>query len=288
MSSNSRIVIGCMSWGQWGKKLSTNEQAQLIEFCTEQGNTTFDHADIYGNYTTEREFGNALQVAEVNREDIQLISKCGIQLEGHVGNNSIKHYDYSRKHIIDSVEASLINLKTDYLDTFLLHRPSPLMQVDEIAEAIAVLKDSGKIVEFGVSNFTTSQIELLKTFTPISTNQIEFSLTQHQAMHNGVLDYLRTHSIVSMSYSPLGTVFREQNTQTNRILPVLLDLSKKYGVPEESLLLNWILMHPAQISPVIGTTQPQRIQYANKALTFQMELEDWFLLLKASTGQDVA
>jgi len=120
-----------MTWGNWGKQLSSKDQSEMIEFCVENGNSTFDHADIYGDYTTERGFGKALEESEIKREEIQLISKCGIQYIGETRNNNTKHYNYSKDYIIWSAEESLKNLKTDYLDTFLLHRPSPLMYPNE-------------------------------------------------------------------------------------------------------------------------------------------------------------
>ena len=283
----SQIIIGCMSWGKWGKQFSTKEQIEMIRFCVENKNTTFDHADIYGDYTTEAEFGEAFSKSGIAREEIQLVSKCGIQLIGNTRTNRIKHYQYDKKYIIESVEQSLKNLKTDYLDTFLLHRPSPLMQPNEIADAILELQESGKIMKFGVSNFTPSQVDLISDKVPIKVNQVEFSLTQHSAMWNGSLDQMLQKEIQPMCWSPLGSVFREQNQQSERIQKVLKKLSEEYNVAEDVLLLSWILKHPAKISPVIGTTNKSRILKANKALEVQLHLEDWFELLEASTGQEM-
>ena len=156
----SPIVAGTMNWGIWDKKLSTSEMIHLINICIENKISTFDHADIYGSYTTEAEFGKAFTESKIAREKIQLISKCGIQLEGS-RKNAIKHYDYSKEYIIWSAENSLKNLQTDYLDVFLLHRPSPLMVADEIAEAVEKLKKDGKIIDFGLSNFTSGSLAIL-------------------------------------------------------------------------------------------------------------------------------
>lgn len=287
MKPKSKIIIGCMSWGKWGKQFSNIEQEDMIQFCVENGNTTFDHADLYGDYTTEAEFGKAFVESKIEREKIQLISKCGIQNPGQSRNNKVKHYNYSKEYIIWSAEQSLKNLKTDYLDTFLLHRPSPLMIPDEIAEAVLELKESGKILDFGVSNFTTSQIDLIADKTPVKVNQIEFSLTQNKAMTNGTLDYMLQNCIQSMIWSPLGTVFREENNQTNSIKVVLKTLSEKYNATPDTLLLAWLLKHPAKVSPVIGTTNKLRILNANKALEIDIELEDWFTLLEAANGKEV-
>ncbi len=276
-----------MTWGNWGKQLSSKDQSEMIEFCVENGNSTFDHADIYGDYTTERGFGKALEESEIKREEIQLISKCGIQYIGETRNNNTKHYNYSKDYIIWSAEESLKNLKTDYLDTFLLHRPSPLMYPNEIAEAITHLQESGKIIQFGVSNFTPSQVNLISDKIKVSVNQIEFSLTQHNVMQDGTLDQMLLDSIQPMSWSPLGNVFKEDNVQTSRIKKVLKTLSEKYNISEDVILLSWILKHPANVSPVIGTTNKERIKKANKSLDIQLELEDWFTLLAESQGHKV-
>ena len=163
-----------MSWGKWGKNLSTQEMIAQMNTTLDAGITTFDHADIYGDYTTESEFGKAFSESGIERESVQIISKCGIQYVGETRANRIKHYDYSKEYIIWSVEKSLKDLHTDYLDVLLLHRPSPLMEVNEIASAIAQLKEEGKIIDFGVSNFTPPQIDLLTSQVKVNVNQIEF------------------------------------------------------------------------------------------------------------------
>ena len=283
----SEIIIGCMLWGHWGKNMTQKEQIGLLEFCFENGNTTFDHADIYGDYTTEAGFGNALSQSRVNRQNIQLISKCGIQLISNNRPNSVKHYNYSKAYIIQSAEASLQNLKTDYLDLFLLHRPSPLMDPETIADAITTLQQSGKILNFGVSNFSASQTALIGKYVNISANQIEFSLSKPNAMQDGTLDYMMSHEIETLSWSPLGLYFKTQSPQIERLKKVTKQLSIKYKVAEEVILLSWILKHPAKIKPVIGTTRKERIINANLATALNLELEDWFWLLEASQGQEV-
>lgn len=276
-----------MSWGKWGKQFNTKEMVNLINFCVDEGNTTFDHADLYGDYTTEAEFGKAFKESNIERESLQLISKCGIQNPGKTRNNSVKHYNYSKDYIIWSAEQSLKNLKTDYLDTFLLHRPSPLLEVNAVAEAINHLLEEGKILNFGVSNFTPSQMELLSTQLQVKVNQIEFSLTQHTAMLDGTLDYMQKNQIECMSWSPLGVVFKENYPKIEAIKSVLTKLSEKYEAEIDTILLSWILKHPANISPVIGTTNKKRIKNANKALKIDLELEDWFILLEANNGHEV-
>jgi predicted oxidoreductase len=189
-----------MTWGLWGKQLSTKEMVNLMQFFTEQGITTFDHADIYGGYTTETEFGKAFKSSSIARANIQLISKCGIQHLSGGRNNKVGHYNYSKEYIIWSVETSLKNLQTEYLDLLLLHRPSPLMQPDEISEAIQTLKHQGKIKNFGVSNFTPSQVDLISKNSVVEVNQIEFSLTQHSAMHDGSLDHMLLNGTTPMAW----------------------------------------------------------------------------------------
>ena len=287
MSNYSRIIAGCMLWGKWGKQFSTQEMIAQMNLTLEAGITTFDHADIYGDYSTEQQFGTAFFESGIERESIQLISKCGIQNQGELRDNKIKYYSYSKEYIIWSVEKSIKDLKTDYLDLLLLHRPSPLMHPDEIAAAISELKEQEKILDFGVSNFTPSQVNLINSKTPISVNQIEFSLTQHTAMHNGTLDQLLQQEILPMSWSPLGTYFKEQNEANTRIKKVLDNLTKKYNATEDQVLLAWILKHPSKVSPVIGTTNKTRIENAVKALKIDLELEDWFTMLVEYQGHKI-
>lgn len=283
----SKIIAGTMSWGVWKKNLNTNQMIELMNYCLENEITTFDHADIYGGYTTEASFGKALSESNIERSKIQLISKCGIQLESEQRGNTVKHYEYSKKYIIWSVEQSLRNLETDYLDLLLLHRPSPLMQVEEIAEALERLKKDGKILDFGVSNFTPHQSDLIETKIKISYNQIRFSLTHCEAMLDGSIDYMQIRKIRPMAWSPLGSVFKNDDEKTQRVFKKATEFSLKYGVPVDVILLAWILKHPAGILPVIGTTDPIRISNLMKATTFELELQDWFELWSESAGERV-
>jgi predicted oxidoreductase len=277
-----------MTWGQWGKKLSKQEMIDLMHHCLENNIHTFDHADIYGDYSTEADFGNAFAESGIKRSQIELISKCGIQ---YIGNSrpdlKVKHYNYTKEYIIWSAENSLKHLKTDYLDLLLLHRPSPLLQPEVVAEAVSTLKKEGKIKSFGVSNFTPSQTDLINKYVGIEANQIEFSLTQHTAMHDGTLDHMMLNNIQPMSWSPLGYVFKEDTEQTRRIHKQLAALLDKYNATEDQLLLAWILKHPSNIIPVVGTTTKQRLKDAYTATKIDLELEDWFLILVACQGHKV-
>jgi len=282
----SRIIAGTMTWGSWGKKLSKNEMIDLMQHCIELGLTTFDHADIYGSYSTEADFGQAYAESGIKREDIQLISKCGIQIT-RGRDNRINHYEYSKDYIIWSAEQSLKKLNTEYLDLLLLHRPSPLMEPHEIAEAIDTLLKSGKIKQFGVSNFTPSQVAMLEKTIPVSGNQVEFSLTYDSPMYDGTFDDCIANNRMAMAWSPLGSLFREETEQTQRIKKTMVPLMEKYGADESQLLLAWLLKYPAIVFPVIGTTNKDRITMAKKALNIDLELQDWFVLLEASQGHGV-
>lgn len=283
----SPIIAGTMNWGIWDKNLTTNEMENMIQICLENKISTFDHADIYGNYTTETDFGKAFASSKIPRKKLQLISKCGIQMVVKNRKNKIKHYDYSKSHIIQSAEQSLKNLKTDYLDVFLLHRPSPLMQADEIAEAIEKLKSEGKIIDFGLSNFTTSQTELIRQKTEVSYNQIPFSATNFEPMLDGSLDYMQIHNIRPMSWNPLGCVFREDIPQTHRLKKLLATLVSKYHLGSDTILLSWVLKHPAKVIPIAGTVNIARIQSLLKAVELELDKEDWFAIWTESMGENV-
>lgn len=283
----SPVIAGTMNWGTWDKNLNTTQMSNLIQVFLENKVSSFDLADIYGGYTTEASFGKALEKTKTDRTKLQLISKCGIQYVAESRENKIKHYQYDKDYIIWSVENSLKNLRTDYLDILLLHRPSPLMEADEIAEAVTKLKADGKIIDFGVSNFTSSQTELIRTKTQVDYNQIQFSATHHEAMTDGNLDYMQIHNIKPMAWNPLGSVFRENTSQTRRLKELLANLVQKYGVGSDTILLAWILKHPAQITPIAGTVNVARIQNLQKATQLDLDKEDWFAIWTESMGHRV-
>ena len=283
----SPIISGTMNWGVWDKNLTNKEMESTIQLCVENKITTFDHADIYGSYTTEADFGKAFKASKISREKVQLITKCGIQMIAENRKNKIKHYDYSKEYIIWSVEESLKKLKTDYIDVFLLHRPSPLMQADEIAEAVEKLKSEGKIIDFGLSNFTSSQTELIRQKTEVGFNQVQFSATHFEAMTDGSFDYMQMHKIRPLSWNPLGTVFREDTKKTRRLKKLLSTLVEKYHLGSDTLLLAWILKHPAGVIPIAGTVNVARIQSLIKAAELDLDKEDWFAIWTESMGNDV-
>ena len=283
----SRIIQGCMNWGAWGKQMSKTELISTLLHCLENGISSFDHADIYGDYTTETAFGHAFSESGVPRESIQLISKCGIQYVGETRDNEVKHYQYDADYIIWSAEKSINDLQADYLDLLLLHRPSPLMHPDEVAKAADTLTSEGKLKAFGVSNFTPSQTKLIATGSKISANQIEFSLTSFEPMHNGSLDHMMLSNITPMCWSPLGDVFKGEDTRNDRIHNLLEELVPKYNATKDQLLIAWILKHPSGIHPVVGTTNKKRISLAARTPGIQLTEIDWFRMLVESQGSKV-
>ncbi len=249
------------------------------------GVTSFDHADIYGNYTTEATFGKALSQSAVRREQVQLISKCGIQLVNPDRNSRVKHYDYRSSYIIRQAEQSLKNLDTDYLDLFLLHRPSPLMQVSEIAEAIQQLQKAGKIRAFGVSNFAPEQMRYLGSELDIFTNQIECSITHPRPMEDDTIFFHQQYDIQTQAWSPMGSALQLETATP--LTGTLNKLCEKYDSSVAQLLIAWLLAHPGQIYPVLGTTRSERIREAMTSLAIELDRQDWFVLYEAARGREV-
>jgi predicted oxidoreductase len=287
----SPVIAGCMKWGEWGSKFSTAEYGDMIRRCLDLGMTTFDHADIYGHYTTEAAFGEALREAPGLREQMQLITKCGIcMVTPNRPSHQVKHYNTSAEHIIRSAERSLQNLHTDRIDLLLIHRPDPLMDPHEVAEAFTTLKQSGKVLHFGVSNFTASQLSMLHAFFPVEVNQVEISLLHRDALYNGVLDQCIREGIVPQSWSPLGggRIHAEAEDEQGRRMHAMAQiLAEKYSAKFDQVLLAWLMQHPACIVPVIGTTRPERIRDAILARAVQLTREEWFMLLRAASGHEV-
>lgn len=288
----SPIIAGTMNWGQWGSRFSTQEYLTQIELCLNEKVSTFDHADIYGHYTTEEEFGKALSLKPSLRQKIQLISKCGIRMvTPNRPSHLIKSYDTSKQHIIRSAERSLTNLQTDHIDLLLIHRPDPLMHPDEIAEAFLQLKEQGKVLDFGISNFTVSQTAMMASRYPISVNQLEVSILHLFPFLDGILDQCIEKKITPMAWSPLGggKLFNNpEDERKKRILAAAQILAEKYNACPDQLLLSWLLLHPSGILPVMGTTKIERIKAAMAALSIKITREEWFMLWRASTGHEVA
>ena len=280
----SRIISGTMNWGVWGVNHSKQDICKLILESFDSGINSFDHADIYGGYTTEQSFGDAFAETGINREDVFFISKCGIIYPSEKLPVKTKHYDYSEDHINKSVDNSLKNLRTDYLDCLLLHRPSPLMDISIIADTLTRLIKSGKIKSFGVSNFTANQMDMFKGKVEILYNQINLSLTHLDHMFDGTLEYMQANNILPMAYSPLGSYFKEEK---GKIKEVVDKLKNKYDCTDYQLLISWLLKHPSKVYPVVGTTKSDRIKSTLESLKIEIDLIDWFELLEASIGKRV-
>ena len=284
-------IAGCMRWGKWGANFSTSAYRAMIDECLAIGVNSFDHADIYGDYTTEEEFGDALKEDKTLRPQMKLITKCGIQMvTENRPNHNIKSYNTSRKHIIRSAEQSLKNFGTDYLDVLLIHRPDPLLDPEEVAEAIQTLQKQGKVHAFGVSNFLPHQVNMLRKWVPIQYNQIEVSIICTSPFTNGILDNCIENEIVPMAWAPLGggLLTDDLHPHFRSITHAASLLAEKYVAGLNEILIAWLNTHPSKILPVIGTTKSERLAQAKIAASIKLTREDWFLMMKAATGEDVA
>ncbi|MCZ8354200.1 MAG: aldo/keto reductase [Cyclobacteriaceae bacterium] len=278
----SKVIAGVWKW------TSKDIVASCIPTALEVGITTFDHADIYGRYTIEELFGSVLKENPSWRKEMQLVSKCGIKLlADNRSDHRIKHYDTSFQHIVNSAENSLRLLHTDYLDLLLIHRPDPLMQPEEVAKAFDHLQQSGKVKFFGVSNFTSSQIDVLQRFCiqPLVTNQIEVSLFKSDVFFDGTTDTMMRWKMGLMAWSPLGSgkYFNDE-----KLMPELNLFAEKYKASVAQILLAWLFKHPSNIFPITGTTKPERLIEAYQPLFIEIDKQDWFAMLKVIRGQDVA
>jgi predicted oxidoreductase len=291
-STFSNLIYGAWRIANAGEDTSPKAVLAKIETCLEHGLTTIDHADIYGNYEAEAVFGAALKSAPHLRRDMQLITKCGIKLlSSNRPQHSIKSYDTSAAHITASLEQSLKNLHTDHIELLLIHRPDPLMNPEEIGEAVSKLIDQGKLGAFGVSNFLPHQLELfrLRCPVPVVANQIEVSLLHTQPLYDGTLDYCQAHGIMPLAWSPFagGRLFTELD-KASPLRMTLHEVGSRYDLNEEQTALAWLNTHPAAVRSIVGSQKSERIVSASRAQKSTLNREDWFALLKAATGKDVA
>lgn len=290
--SFSRIIHGLWRLNSWN--MNDEEVVKLIEDCLELGITTFDHADIYGNYQNEELFGKALQLKPSLREQMELVTKCGIKLvSDQRPEHAIKYYDTSKEHIIKSAENSLRNLQTDYIDVLLIHRPDPAMDPGEVAEAFTTLKKQGKVRHFGVSNFTPSQFEMLSSYLdfPLVTNQVEISVSHLNTFQDGTIEHCLQKRVAPMAWSPLagGTIFEGKDEKSNRLKKALEEVGAELSVSEiDKVMYAWLLNHPSRIMPIVGSGKIDRIKTAVEAANIQLTRQQWFKIWIASTGEDVA
>lgn len=279
-----------MKLGTWGANLSTKAMEYFIDGCLDMGLPMFDHADIYGDHTTEEAFGNVVRRRPDLKNRVQLISKCGIVNPSVKNPVPIKHYNSSKSYITPSIEQSLKNLGTDHLELFLIHRPDSLLNPYEVAEAIDRAKEAGKIKHFGVSNFSPSQFDLLNTVTPLATNQIEASTLHLEPFMDGTLDQLYRLGKTPTAWSPMGggAIFTSKDERSKRILTVANELANIHSCSVDQILIAWLLRHPSGIVPVMGSTNLDRLKSASDAQGIVLSHEDWYKLWIASTGQEVA
>ncbi len=285
----SRIVAGMWRMSEWG--MSPEQRVSFIEQCIELGVTSFDHADIYGGYGVESLFGDALRLQGSLRDRIELISKCGIKLVSpERPNHTVQHYDTSASHIVASVEQSLRQLGTDRLDLLLIHRPDPLMQFDEIAAAFAGLRQAGKVLHFGVSNFSRHQFEALNKRITLSTNQVEFSPLHTAPMFDETFDGLQDLGVSPMIWSPLagGKLFSGKEDNAENLRLVIKDIADQLGQPFASVVFAWIMQLPCRPIPLTGTGRIEAIGVAVAGTAFTLSRSDWFTILRAARGHDIA
>jgi predicted oxidoreductase len=260
----------------------------------ELGVTTIDHAAIYGDYSCEKRFGEALKLDPRFREKIEIVTKCGLNLiSSKFPERTIKHYDFSYQHIVSSAENSLKQFGIEQIDVLLLHRPSPLYNPHEVARAFTDLKNAGKVAHFGVSNFTPQQFSTLNSFLTdkLITNQIELSPYNLEHFDNGNIDFLIQNNVKPMAWSPLagGKLLTETNEKAVCIQKVLAKTAKqKNDAAIEEIAYSWLLKHPVEIIPIVGSGKFERLAYAVKALQIDLSTEEWFEIYQAITGKPVA
>jgi predicted oxidoreductase len=277
----SRIIAGAWRW----HTVSSQTVDHLIRTSLDQGITTFDHADIYGDHSNEEIFGNIIRGNSALRDKMELITKCGIKFPSAKRPKTwVKHYDTSKEHITWSTENSLKMLGTDRLDLLLIHRPDPLLDPEVVAEAFTQLRSQGKVRHFGVSNFTSSQFEMLQSNLsfPLVTNQIELSLTAHFPMFDGTLDTLMKHKACPMAWSPLGG-----GKLMDPGFQHVFAKAPQYKATDNQMAVAWLLKHPSKVFPVIGTTKPERIVESAGAMNVTLDVQDWFDMLKVVQGKEM-
>lgn len=307
----SRLVLGCMGLGGgWNDEPITEQHLAAahaaVEAALEAGINMFDHADIYTRGKAEQVFGQVLKERPELRERIVLQSKCGIRF---ADNGIPGRYDFSKEHILRSVDGSLKRLGIEYLDILLFHRPDPLMEPEEVAEAMSALKSAGKVRAFGVSNMSAGQIRLLQAYSkePFIVNQLEMSLAKigwlDQGVHvnqnaakedifpEGTLEYCRLEHIQIQAWGPLaqgvfsGRDLSDQPASIRETAELVQAMANEMGTTREAIILAWLMRHPAGIQPVIGTANPERIRACGEAANVTLTREEWYSLYVSSRGR---
>lgn len=287
----SKLSAGLWRLNEWN--YSTSQTIDFIEQALEMGITTFDHADIYGDYENEALFGKALKERPDLRDKMELVTKCGICLiSKNRPEHKIQHYNTTAEHIRTSVDRSLKNLNIDTIDLLLIHRPDPLMSASELADIFLELITEKKILHAGVSNFTPAQFSMLqsKMDVPLVTNQVECSLLYLNPLYDGTFDQAQEHNFSPMVWSPFagGRFFsNEDDNRLHRVQAVAKELSDKYSASPDQIALAWLMMLPCKPQLVLGSGKPERLRSAVKALEIHLERQDWYKLLEASNGHPV-
>ena len=283
----SPIVAGLWRLTEW--KLDVPARVRWIEQALELGITSFDHADIYGDYRAEALFGEALQAAPALRSRMQLVSKCGIRLRSAQRPYRVNHYDTSAAYVRAQVEQSLRNLHTEQLDLLLIHRPDYLMDAAALADIFATLTHEGKVAYWGVSNHTTSQLALLHQRHPLATHQIELSPLALHALDDGTLDQAQQLGLRPMIWSPLGggQLFTGDDAQARRLRETMQPIAARLGISLATLAYAWILRHPSRPHPITGSGRIEGLRDAVTALAVTLDAEDWYAIWTASKGHAV-
>lgn len=292
---SSRLVYGCMRIAGDGSKDDREKGKRAVHAAIEAGYTQFDQADIYSNGRSEELLGEVLRESPGIRKQIIVTTKCGIRFAGDPSDTSPGRYDFSASHITNSVEGSLQRLGIERIDLLLLHRPDYLFHPEEVALTLDALRKSGAVANFGVSNFSPSQVELLQSAfdEPLLVNQVQINIHEISALTDGTLDQCMRLDITPQAWCPIagvaypawGNTFSEDDER--RIREELDRQCEIYGVEDWIVALAWLLKHPAGISPIIGSTTPARIEAAKQALDIDYDREDWYRLLEARNGYPV-
>lgn len=281
----SRIALGCMRMAG----LDIKEAEKVIATSLEEGINFIDHADIYGGGQSEERFRDAVKNLGLAREKLILQSKCGIQRG---------YFDFSKEHILTSVDGILSRLGTDYLDFLVLHRPDILMEPEEVAEAFTQLKKAGKVKHFGVSNQNRYQMELLQSYLtePLAVNQLQLSPAhtpmfdfgvnvnmKNEAATNrdsGIVDYCRLNKVTIQAWSPfqidLGKGLFSGNPGYATLNATISKYALQYGVSDEAIVIAWILRHPAKMQAIIGSMNPDRIRKIAQAEKVTLTRPEWY------------
>lgn len=285
----SRVIAGCMRAKDAG--MEGERMLRFVEECLDMGIDSFDHAPVYGGYTCEKLFGDAvLKKRPELRQKMKIVTKAGIVLPGVEGNKTI-YYKSTKKEIMKELEESLEKLGTDHVDLLLVHRPDPLADPEETADALGTVVKEGKALHIGVSNFMPSQITMLQSYLPVPlvTNQMELSVKNVDNFFNGVLDDAFTRRMPLMAWSPLGggSVFSGEDEQSVRLRGVLGEIAQDHGTTMDAVMYAWLFVHPARIAAITGTMNIERIRTAVDAQGLDLSYDEWYRILAASRGFDV-